>query len=293
MSPIVKKKGEKFTLPSKYLLFILTLLCIGLMIITFSTSALDKPINSTAGFVIVPFQQGISRVGSWISHKSEELGQIKDLLEENENLKNQVNELTEENTRLLQDKYELNNLRNLYKIDQLYDSYSKVGARIIARDNSNWYSTFTVDKGSKDGIQVDMNELADGGLVGRVTSVGYNWAKVKTVIEDDSNISGMVLSTNDTLIVQGNLKTYSSNGAVDFSQLIDDEGNVNQGDKVVTSDISDKFLPGILIGYISQVNIDSNNLTKSGELTPAVDFAHLSEVLIILETKQVIDEDRD
>ena len=56
MSPIIKRKGEKFTLPSKYLLFILTILCAGLMILTFSTDVLDKPVNAVAGYVIVPFQ---------------------------------------------------------------------------------------------------------------------------------------------------------------------------------------------------------------------------------------------
>lgn len=291
MSPIVKKKGDKFTFPSKYLLFILALLCAALMVISFTTSALDKPVNSAIGFIIAPFQKGVSNVGSYLHARSEELAQIKMLLEENEELKNKVAELTEENTRLQEDKYELTNLRNLYKIDKLYDDYQKVGARIIARDAGNFYSTFVIDKGTADGIDVDMNVLADGGLVGRVSSVGVNWAKVVTVIEDNSNISGKILSTGDTLIVSGNLKTYETEGCVDFSQLIDADGVVAVGDKISTSNISDKFLPDILIGYVNNVKVDANNLTKSGTITPAVDFAHLSEVLVILDTKQTIDED--
>ena len=61
--------------------------------------------------------------------------------------------------------------------------------------------------------------------------------------------------------------------------------------KIVTSDISDKYLPGILIGYIESIDVDSNNLTKSGEIIPAVDFGHLDEVLIILDKKQTINEE--
>ena len=57
----------------------------------------------------------------------------------------------------------------------------------------------------------------------------------------------------------------------------------------MTSNISDKYLPGILIGYISSINKDANNLTKSGYITPAVDFEHLEEVLVILEQKQTVD----
>ena len=62
------------------------------------------------------------------------------------------------------------------------------------------------------------------------------------------------------------------------------------GDKVVTSNISDRYLPGILIGYIATVEEDSNHLTMSGKLTPVVDFEHLSDVLVITETKKLMEE---
>lgn len=288
MSPVIKRKGERFTLPSKYLLFILTILCAGLMILTFSTDALDKPINTVAGYVIVPFQKGISSVGKWLGNRSEELAQIRDLLSENARLKQQVDELTIENTKLQQEKYELNNLRNLYKIDSQYDEYEKVGARIIGRDSGNWYHSFILDKGSDDGIQKDMNVIADGGLVGRIVSVGPNWSKVTAIIADNSNVSGTVLATGDHLIVSGDLQAME-HGVISFGQLVDSEGLVAEGDKVVTSDISALFLPDILIGYMEEITIDANNLTKSGHITPAVDFEHLSEVLIILELKQTIE----
>ena len=58
------------------------------------------------------------------------------------------------------------------------------------------------------------------------------------------------------------------------------------GDQVVTSHISDKYLQGILIGYVREVSVDSNNLTRSGYITPAVDFKNLQEVLVITETKE-------
>ena len=287
MSPIIKRKGEKFTLPSKYLLFILTILCAGLMILTFSTDVLDKPVNAVAGYVIVPFQKGISSVGKWLGNRSEELEQIRDLLSENKKLKEQVNELTIENTRLQQSQYELNNLRNLYKIDSQYEEYEITGARIISRDSGNWYYSFILDKGSNDGIAENMNVLADGGLVGIVESVGPNWSKVKSVIADNSNVSGTVLATGDLLMVSGDLQAMER-GVIRFGQLVDSESNVAVGDKVVTSDISSLFLPDILIGYIDQIDMDANNLTKSGFITPAVDFEHLSEVLVILELKQTI-----
>lgn len=287
MSPVVKKKGEKFTIPSKYLLFALTCLCTILMVVTISTDALNKPLNTVVGYIVVPFQQGIGNVGGWISDRSDELAQVKDLLQENASLKEQVDELTVENTLLQQEKAELLRLRELYKIDNEYDSYTKVGAKIISRDPGNWYSTFVIDKGTDDGLALDMNVIADGGLVGRITAIGPNWAQVTSIISDNANVSAKTLVSSDTMIVSGDLEAMKE-GVIRFSQLVDSQNNVGEGDKVVTSHISDKYLPNIMIGYVYSIESDPNNLTKSGYISPAVDFEHLEEVLVILETKEEI-----
>lgn len=290
MSPIIKRKGERFTLPSKYLLFILTFVCTIMMLVTFGTNVFNRPFNRVVGYVIVPFQQGIAKAGGWLSNRSEELVQIRTLLEENQRLKEQVAALTEENTLLQQDKYELNKLRDLVKLDEQYGEYEKVGARIISRDSGNWYSSFIIDKGSNDGLADDMNVIAGGGLVGRITSVGPNWSRVTSIISDNSNVSGMTLATEDNLIVSGDLKLMAD-GVITFSKLVDSKNAVAEGDKIVTSNISDKYLPNILIGYIHTINRDANNLTKSGYITPAVDFEHLGEVLVITDKKQQVVEE--
>ena len=276
-------------MPSKYLLFILTILCAGMVILTFNTNIFSGSLNTVVGYVIVPFQKGISSVGGWLANRSEELVQIRELLSENETLKAQIDELTIENTTLQQERYELTNLRELYKLDSQYKGYEKIGARIIAKDAGNWFHTFVIDKGEEDGIAVDMNVIAGSGLVGRVVDVGPNWSKITSIIADNSNVSGKVLATSDHLIVSGDLELYGD-GVIRFQQLVDSADKVAEGDKIVTSNISDKYLPNILIGYINTLDADANNITKSGLLTPAVDFEHLEEVLVILELKQTIEE---
>lgn len=261
-----------------------------MVLLTFNTTVFSGPLSAVAGYTVVPFEEGISVVGSWLSGRSDELASIRDLITENELLRSQVDELTIENTRLQQDRYELTNLRQLYNLDNQYDEYEKTGARIIAKDSGNWFYSFVINKGAKDGVAVDMNVMAGSGLVGRVVAVGPNWAKVKSIIADDSNVSAMVLSSSDNLVVSGNLKLYNS-GVIEFGQLIDSDNVVVEGDKIVTSNISDKFLPGILIGYINTINPDANNLTKSGYITPAVDFEHLEEVLVIMQLKQTVTEE--
>ena len=287
MSPLLKRPKEKFSLPAKYLLFILTVLCIGIMILSFNSPAVNSPLNAVAGAVFVPFQKGISEVGGWLSKKSDQLLELTDVLNENQKLKEEIDRLTIENTRFQQEQYELNQLRELLDLDNEYSEYEKQGAKIIMKDTGNWFSSFIIDKGSQDGIQLNCNVIAGSGLVGRVTQVGPNYAKVTSIIEDNNNTSGLLLSTGDHLVVTGDLSTISK-GMISFSKLVDSSQKAAVGDKIVTSNISEHYLPGLLIGYISEINTDANNLTKSGSLTTAVDFEHLNDVLVIMDVKQVI-----
>ena len=250
---------------------------------------MGNALNYAVGFLVTPLQKGISETGYYLANRAEQISTIKELLEENTALKKQVDELTTENTLLQQDKYELIVLRELYDLDNEYASYEMTGARVISKDAGNWYSTFIIDKGASDGIAVDMNVMAGGGLVGRITTVGSHWARVKSIIEDDSYVSAQILSNSDLLMVSGSLESYS-NGVITFDQLVDSDDEVSIGNKVVTSNISDKYLPGILIGYIDTINNDTNNITKSGTITPAVDFEHITDVLVIMRNKEAIEE---
>ena len=291
MSPVVKKKKNKFTLPGKYLLMILTCLCVLLMIITFRTDLFEGPLRAVAGYVVVPFQNGIASVGGYLYDRAEEMGKLQDALDENARLQEEIANLTLENAQLQQDRYELENLRELYDIDEATSDYEKTGARVIASDATNWFYSFTIDKGSDDGIAVDMNVIAGGGLVGRIVSVGPNYARVLSIIADNSNVYGTVLTTSSNLLVSGDLQSVMTDGVIRFEQLSDREDQVQSGDKVVTSNISSKYLPGIPIGYIGSIETAANNMTKYGTITPAVDFQQLQEVLVILETKQQVPDE--
>lgn len=210
---------------------------------------------------------------------------MKSLAEENEKLKEQVDELKVKNSNLVQDQEEAERLRALYNLDQEYSEYEKIGAQVIGKDAGNWYSTFIINRGSEDGVETDMNVIADGGLVGIVTGTGAHWATVRSIIDDSSNVSASVTSISQNCMVTGDLEMMDE-GKIRFIQLTDKENQVQEGDKVVTSSVSNKFLKGILIGYISEVQDDSNNLTKNGTIIPAVDFSDIQEVLVIKQLKQ-------
>lgn len=281
----MKRRG-KSSFPSKYILLLLTVICIMLLFAGYATGYAGEPIRTICNYVFVPMQKGLDYVGESISINSDDTKTKEQLIAENEQLQEQIDELSTQltNTRLQQS--ELDTLRELYDLDQTYADYKTTGAHVIGKGTSNWFNTFTIDKGSKDGIKVDMNVIAGSGLVGIVTDVGKNYAVVRAIIDDTSNVSGMILSNNDNCIVSGNLKSMTESNMITFSNLEDSEDKVSTGDSVVTSNISDKYLPGLLIGYVTDITEDNNNLTKSGEITPVVDFKHLQDVLVIMQLKE-------
>ena len=278
------RRRTKFNINPKHVLIALVIFCIGLIIFSFRYGEKLSPVKDAVGIVVTPMQSGINSVGTFLANRLDSFKSINKLLEENEQLKEQVNVLSYQNKLLLQDKYELDGLRELYELDQKYLDYPKVAARVISKDSNNWYNVFQIDKGSRDGIQVNNNVLAGSGLAGIVTEVHYNYSVVRSIIDDNSSVSGMLLKTSDTCMVKGDLQLLDD-GKIRVENISKD-AVINDGDEIVTSHISPNFLQGILIGYVSDVTLDASTMTKSAYLTPVVDFGRLEEVLIITEIKE-------
>ena len=277
---------KKKQLQTKVTLMILTGGCIVSIVLGLMLNLNGGPLKDVAGYIFTPMQEGINTTGEWIFDTANDFRTLKDVLDENEALKKQVADLTSLNITTKLEQYELENLRELYELDAKYPTYEKVAASVIAKDSSNWFNTFTINRGTKHGIQKGMNVIAGGGLVGIVTDAGANYATVRSIINDTSNISAMTATTGDNFNVSGDLKTMNTEMAITFSQLRDEDNQVNVGDAVITSYVSDQYQQGILIGYISTIEDSANNLTKSGTITPVVDFAHLEDVFVITKIKE-------
>lgn len=278
-----RKKKSKF--PAKYVLLIMTLFCIVIIGCSVKLSISGNAVSSAAGYIIVPMQKGINRIGSALSGLTDNFARKKELIAENEELRQKLAQVQEELNLVQINQEELDNLKALYDMDQTWSDYDKVAANVVGKDAGNWFSLFLIDRGSKDGVEVGMNVIADGGLAGIVTEVGQNYAKVRSIIDDNSNVSAKNLSTSDLCIVSGSLKTMNENQMIDFSDLRDKKDQAKEGDQIVTSNISDMFLEGIPIGYITDISADANNLTKSGHIATIVDFEHLDDVFVIKQVK--------
>ncbi len=278
-----------FDIQPKIVLLILSTLCIAFIVVSSVFSSSVTVFNAVFSTVVVPMEEGVNSIGRFVSKRIKSLEDASDLREENDKLKARVDDLERELASLESDQQELKNLRELYKLNKAYESYDMVGARIIATDSSNWYNSFTINKGAKDGIKVDMNVIAGNGLVGIVSNVGKNYSKVRAIIDDTSSVSAMFDTTADNCIVSGSLKSIKD-GYITVDHITKG-AKINEGDMLVTSNVSSKYLPGITIGYVSDITQDENGLTKSGKVAPVVDFKHLQEVLIITTMKDTEDEE--
>lgn len=285
MRNLKKKFQFRIHLKSKHLLVIMTFFCGSAVVSTLASGVTSEPLAEAAGMIVVPFEKSINGIGSWIGEINQTFQDKQDLIDKNQELQDAVDTLTEQNNILIQNQSELSRLQELYNLDEEYSSYPKVAARIISKDPGNWYDTFMINRGSNDGIRVDNNVIAGKGLVGIVTEVGPNWATVRAIIDDSSNVSAMTVGTDDTCVVEGELELIDE-GKLRFSQLYDKNDKVTVGERVVTSNISDKYVEGLFIGYVSEIELDTNNLTKTGTIVTPVDFQHLKDVFVITVNKQ-------
>lgn len=277
-------KKPQLHMSQKFILSALTVVCFALIAVSFFTDKLTAPVQNVLSYVITPLQKGINGMGLWLTDRADYFATIDELRQQNEELKAELDNVKEKNLVLVQDQIELNNLRELYALDNKIPGYDKVAARVIGKGSGNWFSTFTIDKGSRDGILVDMNVICGNGLVGIVTDVTDNTATVRSIIDGNSNVTGMLVTSSDTCNVRGDLELMDS-GYIHLEYMQKDV-DVSDGDMIVTSNISDKYIQGILIGYVKNITEDANSLTQSGYLVPAVDFERLTEVLVIMQLKK-------
>ena len=251
MKNLKKKFRFRIHLKSKHLLVIMTLFCGSTIVATLASGITAAPFQEAAGAIVVPFEKSITTIGVWLTDLNRAFKDKRDLVDANKELQNTVDTLTEQNNILIQNQSELTRLQELYKLDEEYSDYPKIAARIISKDPGNWYDTFMINKGSK----------------------------------DSSNVSAMTVGTDDTCVVEGDLELIDE-GKLRFTQLYDKEDKVTAGERIVTSNISEKYVEGLFIGYVSEISLDSNNLTKTGTLVTPVDFQHLKDVFVITVNKQ-------
>ena len=227
-------------------------------------------IGGMLGSLVMPVQNGITYLKNKISGNEEFFSDVTKLRTENDKLKTENDEL-EKQLR------ELEIIKEYVNLKDKYTEYKTVPGYVINRDSSNYSNIIVINVGENDGIQVNMPVISNNGLVGHVISVTKTTAKVQTLLDTASAISGVVGSSRDAVILKGNLQDSKLLKA----SYIQTTATILEGDKVETSGLGGIYPKGITIGTVKQV-VNTKNLTNRYALIePAVDINKIETVLVI------------
>ncbi|WP_026475941.1 rod shape-determining protein MreC [Alkaliphilus transvaalensis] len=235
-------------------------------------------VEKWVGNIISPVQQVINTGVTTVGDGFISVFSVSKIKRENDELRSQVEELESEviTTRLNRD--ELEELRELrYALNFLDEEaeFDTIVADVIGKTPGNWFNTFTINAGEQHGISNESIIVASNGLVGRVFETGGNWAKVVSIIDNNSSVSFQVLRDGDS---QGIVSGSISNDLTGY--LFDAMADVVIGDKLITSGLG-TFPRGIPIGEVVDVSRSADQLLKTITVEPAVNFKRIRKVMVM------------
>ena len=170
-----------------------------------------------------------------------------------------------------------------------YEELDPLYARVIARDPGQWFDTFSVNRGTNDGVSVGMAVVTGDGLVGRIYEVGLNYAKVLTIIDSRSAVSCLIERTRDNGVMRGQI-TATSDSPECYVNYVQNIANIVPGDTLITSGTDSLYPKGLVVGTVTAVSRATDTAGSYVIAMPSVDFQHIEEVLIL---RTVVETDEE
>jgi rod shape-determining protein MreC len=267
----------------KRILFLLTIFVLIILIGLSSIGRVDDVNLGFLGSVVSGFQKLTFNTGQTLTSSFYSVQEIVRMREENIMLTDNVHELKEQ-VRLLENIVNKSDaLKTEYEMKKNL-SYDYTVGQVIALDDSNWFSRFTIDKGSNDGLKVNdivisAVETDKGvvqiGLVGIVAETSSNWSKVITVLDESCKISFRDIDSDESGIIQGSI-----DGTV-TGYFFNSKAVASKDDFLVTSGIGEVYVPDIYIGNVTEVVPTTDASTQRIVVEPAVEFTKLSRVYVL------------
>jgi len=202
------------------------------------------------------------------------------LAADNKKLRADNNTLRAQLAELQHQRAENQQLRALLQIKQAAP-WRTVGARVIGRDASNWWKSIQIDRGTDDGVRPDQPVLSASGLIGKTIHVTAGESRVLLLLDPTCKVGALLETTREPGIVSGANAALTREPRLQMS-FLDRKSNVKVGDAVYTSGLGGVFPRGILIGTVTEADLDPQGLYQNVELKPAADFRRLEEVMVIL-----------
>lgn len=261
------------------LLLVATLTAVSLSVLSYVGSS-SSFLHNTLGVLTAPFKSASSAIVAWVQDKQYYYKDHSDLAEENAQLRARVAELEQQARQAQADSEENALLRQLLDLRERKRDLQFASASIIERQNSNWASSLTLDRGSEHGIEAGQCVISsEGYLVGIITEVGLNWSTVQTTIDTDTQIGARVFRTGEIGVAEGDLSLMGE-GCLKLSYLFADT-DIMHGDYIVTSGLGGFFPSDLGIGTVTSIKTDDDGITQYAVLSPMAALDTLSEVFII------------
>ena len=231
------------------------------------------------GNIFSPISNFVSGMSVSVSNWFTYMGESKTVYQTNAELQKEIDTLKNKLAVYSGLESENERLSKLLEIKNSYADIESTGAEIIARDSSNWFTVFTIDKGTNAGIQKNQPVLCANGLVGHTTDVGANWAKVVSLIDTTHSASGMVVRSGDYVQIDGEISLMG--GGLCKMTNITEDADVIAGDVIVTSGIGGVYPKDIVIGTVLEFRNSESGTGSYAIIKPAVDFQKINEVLVL------------
>lgn len=235
--------------------------------------------SQVVSIVTSPFRSVAAKISdsaTRVFHKYIEADQV---LEENEQLKERIRILNQQLVDYEKYKQENEQLREYLELKEEHPDYVFEYASVIGRGSSERFYSFTIDKGSLAGIKQRDPVITADGLVGMVTEVGLNYAKVLTVYDIALDIGAYNVSTGDIGIVSGKVE-LALEGYCQFS-LVDRSSTMAEGNLVYTSGYGGIYPKGIAIGEVIGTEIENHGMSLYAVIKPIVDIENVKSVQVI------------
>ena len=229
--------------------------------------------------VITPVQSAFSSV-------TEGLAGYFRTLKLRSNLETEYNKLRSENEQLvyqamladeLQEK--LSQYENMYDEMSANENMNPIACTVIGRGDSNYFSTFTINRGSRDGIEDYMAVTISGALVGYTENVSESKSDVRSIIDTEASIAALIQSSRDQGTIRGTLGADGT--AMCRMYYLPDDHLPRPGDTVVTSGVGMSFPKGIPIGTVRESTRGMDANKQYIVVEPTVDFEHIEYVIVL------------
>lgn len=263
------------------ILIALMAVVIGIMIYSLTTGGYSSDSASFFKIIFEPFQKTSTSISQNVTKHLDMLVNAKKYYQENEYLKEQLNSLY--NSIVDYDKLQKENaeLKQLLKLkEENEDFVFSSPCTVISRTANDPYGSFTIDKGSDDGIAPYDPVITSDGLVGLCYDVSRSTAKVQTLYSPKTAVGVITVRGKVTGILEGDYE-LSKDKCCRMS-YINKSSDIREGDIIITSG-SETFPEGQLVGIVESVNMEDSGLSKYAVIRPVIDPAETGSAFVITE----------